>query len=587
MDRPQASHLLLLALVAAAALAPGLATIPLVETTEGRYASIAATMAETGDWLVPRYNGTPHLEKPPLTYWLAAASIRLLGRSELAVRLPCLLAGVGLVLVTAWLGAALFGRRTGLVGAGLLVGCLHFAGIERILATDPFLALSAAVAVAAFWEGYVAERGSGRERHAFFVFQLALACGVLAKGPLGLLWPVAAVVTALAATRQLRLLARMRWGVGLALIVETLGVWIAFLDRALPGAARYLVLDRSTAAARSSDGFHPGPWWYYLAVLPLGFFPWVLLAPEAIARWRSAPAGDEVTRASRWLLLGWSAVPLVLFSISPSKLASYVFPMFPALALLAAWASGEEGRGARRTAFATAFVLGAIGVGICVARPEWLGKSVPPGTAERLLALGRGRLAAPALAAALIAIAAGLVARGRGALLGTAAAMAVFTASAAVVAAGGADDFFSSKALAMRLKQEAKPGDRIVFYKCIPSSVSFYTGLRAILIEYERLKVPGALVDEIHDASYWHRDDPDALRQLLAEPERVLAIAKVRDYDRAVRDWQGQPGKASLLVAGQVPVREIARTAYEVLFTARDGAAAGEGGRDAGWHRKR
>ena len=174
MDRPRVSHLLLLAVVAAAALAPGLATIPLVETTEGRYASIAAAMVKTGDWLVPRYNGIPHLEKPPLAYWLAAASIRLFGESELAVRLPCLLAGVGLVLATAWLGAAMFGRRAGFVGAALLVGCLHFAGIERVLATDPFLALAAAVGACAFWEGYRAERGSPRERRAWFVFQIAL-----------------------------------------------------------------------------------------------------------------------------------------------------------------------------------------------------------------------------------------------------------------------------------------------------------------------------------------------------------------------------------------------------------------------------
>ncbi|MEK7867008.1 MAG: glycosyltransferase family 39 protein, partial [Planctomycetota bacterium] len=94
--------------------------MPLAETSEGRYASIAAAMSDSGDWVVPRYNGSPHLEKPPLTYWLAAASIRLLGKTELAVRLPVLLAAIGLVLATAWLGAALFGARTGLLAAAML-----------------------------------------------------------------------------------------------------------------------------------------------------------------------------------------------------------------------------------------------------------------------------------------------------------------------------------------------------------------------------------------------------------------------------------------------------------------------------------
>src|SRR5262245_13335251 len=66
---------------------------PLHAPDEGRYGTVSAAMAESGEWLVPRFRGMPHLTKPPLIYWLEAASIRALGRHEFALRLPSLAAG--------------------------------------------------------------------------------------------------------------------------------------------------------------------------------------------------------------------------------------------------------------------------------------------------------------------------------------------------------------------------------------------------------------------------------------------------------------------------------------------------------------
>ncbi len=552
MNHIRPGHYLILALATAAALAPGLASMPLAETSEGRYASIAAAMAESGDWVVPRYNGMPHLEKPPLTYWFAAASIRLLGRTELAVRLPVLLAAIGLVLATAWLGAALFSTRTGLLAAGMLLGCVQFAGIERLLATDPFLALASAVGLCAFWAGFRAEEDPPRRRRAFLVFQIALAAGVLAKGPLGLLWPLCALVPALAAARRLSLLAHMRWPIGLVLIAGSLGIWLWALDQALPGAARYLLLDRATAAAREAKGFHEGKWWYYLPVLVGGFFPWVLLLPEVVRRWTASPDA----RAARWLLAAWVVAPLVLLSISPSKLFPYVFPMFPALAILAAWGAGEEGHGGRRVSIATAALMLLIGVAALVCPEKYLVKAAVPVSARTTAAI-------PAFLAAAIALGAAFLARATWRHAATAASVVVLTAGLAWGAAGVADDLFASKRIAERLAREARPGDRIVFFQCNPSGIPFYTGLRGILLEYVKLKAPAGLADNEDEARYWNREDPEELRTLLAERPRVLGVAKVRDYARALREG--------------MPVQEVERTARQVLFTGVEPADAGEG----------
>src|SRR5215471_13158892 len=78
-----------LALVMSVTLAIG---VPLIDPDEGRNAEVAREMAERGDLVIPHLAGMPYLDKPPALFWAAAAAIRLLGPSRLAVRLPAVLA---------------------------------------------------------------------------------------------------------------------------------------------------------------------------------------------------------------------------------------------------------------------------------------------------------------------------------------------------------------------------------------------------------------------------------------------------------------------------------------------------------------
>jgi hypothetical protein len=68
---------------------------PLLEPQEARYAEIPREMLASGDLVVPRLNGLPYFEKPPLLYWANAASLRLFGETPFAARLPTRLAGTG------------------------------------------------------------------------------------------------------------------------------------------------------------------------------------------------------------------------------------------------------------------------------------------------------------------------------------------------------------------------------------------------------------------------------------------------------------------------------------------------------------
>ncbi|MGB7491776.1 MAG: phospholipid carrier-dependent glycosyltransferase, partial [Thermoanaerobaculia bacterium] len=74
------------------------------ESDEGRYAEIAREMKESGDLLIPTLNGIPHFQKPPVIYWSTAASLFVLGENEVAARMVSLLAALGVLVLTFWIG---------------------------------------------------------------------------------------------------------------------------------------------------------------------------------------------------------------------------------------------------------------------------------------------------------------------------------------------------------------------------------------------------------------------------------------------------------------------------------------------------
>ena len=80
-DRPRANRIVVLAAFAMPFLGLG---APLFEVDDARYAQVPLEIVMTGQWAAPTLNGLPYVEKPPLWYWLAAASYKVFGVSEAA-----------------------------------------------------------------------------------------------------------------------------------------------------------------------------------------------------------------------------------------------------------------------------------------------------------------------------------------------------------------------------------------------------------------------------------------------------------------------------------------------------------------------
>lgn len=322
MTRPCAAALLA---VAAAWSFLFLGTRPLAEPDESRFGQAAREMIVRQNPWYPTLGGRPHLTKPPLTYWMSASGMLLLGQNEWGAR-----AGLGIAFTCWILSAYALGRRwggderSGIVAGGILATSLLPYGAASLLSTDIFLAAAegAAVAVAA---RALAEPAS--RRASIRLMWLALAIAFLTKGPPGVL-PLAGVAIAWGARVGPR--PRERWiDAASAVIFALVGLsWFVAMIAADPSRLDGFVRGEVFGRVFTARFDREGPVWLPILSLLAGALPW---APFGISSLLHPPA-RPANAALRRLLVGWMTVGLVVFTLSRSRMTLYALPLVLALA---------------------------------------------------------------------------------------------------------------------------------------------------------------------------------------------------------------------------------------------------------------
>ncbi|MDP2568045.1 phospholipid carrier-dependent glycosyltransferase [Photobacterium damselae subsp. piscicida] len=211
-----------------------------MDTTEARYGEMARIMAETGNWITPMFDyNVPFWGKPPLFSWLSAAGIELLGNSEFAVRLPHLLVGILITIITYLFAKKVQKNNTeALLNAAILATSTAFIVISGAVMTDTALTFAITLSMVSFWRNW-------QQPSLFFglLFFVGLAIGMLAKGPLTLvLVGISIVLWSLSDGRWRLLYAKLPWGYGLVTFLVLTLPWYLLAEWKTPGFLHYFII---------------------------------------------------------------------------------------------------------------------------------------------------------------------------------------------------------------------------------------------------------------------------------------------------------------------------------------------------------
>jgi 4-amino-4-deoxy-L-arabinose transferase-like glycosyltransferase len=534
--RPRRFHLLVLVVVAVPLLftAQGL---ELLDPDEGLYADIAQAMAVTGDWVLPRFNGLPYLEKPPLYFWLGGLALAVQPGSEVAVRLWSALSALGTVLLAWRMGRRLYGPEAGLAAGLVLATTVGYALYVRKASTDFVFVFCLTLALYGFLRDVTRPR-AGKRR--FLVFYAGSALALLSKGLIGLAFPVLVVALTLLWVRGLGW-RQLNLARGTALFAALAVPWHAAVAWREPGLFWFYVVDNQILRFLNLRAFLeddvPVGTLAFIALTFIWFFPWSVFVLA-----RPAPA---TTPEARWrvLMVVWIVVVLVFFAASRSKLEYYALPAFPALAVMvgAGWASGRDiGR------WLAAGVAGCVVVGLAALVGG--ARLTPDGALAGLAELNvyyrilREQGQPPPFASVqpfaflLQALGAALVAgwslaglawwRGwRRTAFGAVTATAVMIAVLVVQLLHVVEPHHSAAPVSAALMGVARPGDVVAVEGSLEYSAAlpFYTGRRFVVVNGQRGDLD--IASRRPDARGWFLDTAGLARQWQGD-SRVLLVTQ-------------------------------------------------------------
>lgn len=337
---------------------------PLSERDEAIHAEVAREILTTGNWVTLHFGKDAWFDKPPLVFWMSAASMKILGVSEGAARLPVALCGALLTLTVWALSRAMYSEEAAMMAAVIASSAPLVAGCTGLLLMDIPLTLFLTLTLALFYLS-TDTQSTGRVVLLSVGAGIAMGLGVLTKGP------VAIAVAGLAALLAMCLRSDLRpkWigalpaAMAVCLLVALPWYLMAFRQNGAPFVDAFILYHNVGRFLRPEH--HRGASaLLYVAVIVAGFIPWTSVLFSGVLNALTRRAREDV------LLLVWSFVVLAFFGLAKTKLAAYILPGFPSLAILTApWLACPPHRRAHRIAvqLGGGLLLITLAVAACVA----------------------------------------------------------------------------------------------------------------------------------------------------------------------------------------------------------------------------
>ncbi len=376
-------------IVAAAAVVffTNLGATGLWDLDEAFYSSCAREMLDRGDLIVPMYNGELSIDKPPLAFWLMMTGFKMFGATEFAARFWSAILAIGTALCTYHLGRLLFRAEVGFWAVIITVSTIIFTVSARAATVDSSLTFFTTLAMLLFVVGWSPRQNQAENADdpstetakgaglafktpswtIFVAIYALLAVAVLAKGPVGVVLPVATIGLFLliinrpqSAESPRPTTSPERWRAWLLDVASTFSprnvletIWqmrplTAIVVLSVVALPWYLLVALRTDGGWVEQFFakftvgayikptlgHRGPFFYHFAVVLIGFFPWSVFLGPTLVHWIRWTRERHAWHVGHVFAGCWIGVWFLFWSICSTKLPHYVLPAYPALALL-------------------------------------------------------------------------------------------------------------------------------------------------------------------------------------------------------------------------------------------------------------
>lgn len=509
-------------LIALALFLAGVGAIGLYETDGARYPEVAREMIETGDYITPKIDYIKFFDKPIMHYWLVVSAIKVFGPNELgALFWTALLAALGALLIYD-LGRLLVDRRTGLLAGLCLATTFAYYGVAHISSMDMTLTFFCTLFLYGFIRGYLADK-DGNKAGWYYLAYAAMAGALLTKGLIGLLIPAMVLGAWLVTTRQLALLKEIRLPQGLLILVLIAAPWFVAISLKHPDFPRYFFVQEHFLRYTTSMHRRSQPFFFYIVFMLIGGYPWLGFFFKDLGQcWLGRKRDASPEQKTFYLLFLWVLLIIAFFSISNSKLVTYITPVFPAMSLLAGQSLAAYAGGKRREDFrlgwgymlamTLVFALGTLLYAI------WI-KAVPAYITWPLAALfvflvglgyarwRHGRREHEKAATSLVL-----------------AAVALFFILKGLLVA--VTPLFSAKHLAAEIAQAAPAEYRMIQYRGFYYGLAFYLKKRIVMVDHNDNMAYG-LTDR--DKGVWFLTTEQLLAQW-SEETTILMVVGRKDY---------------------------------------------------------
>ena len=533
------ARVILAAALLAVAWFAGLGQRDLFQTDEGRYAEIPREMLVTGDWVTPRLDTLKYFEKPPLQYWATAVAYEVFGATNGSSRLWTALTGFLCILMTGLAGARLFGSRAAWFSALPLLGSVYFVIMGHFNTLDMGVTFFMCGSLMAFLLAMEAAALPARRGWMYAAWAFA-ALATLSKGLEAVVLPGAVFLLYVLIKRDWVRFKQLHIVGGLLIYLLIAAPWFLLVSLRNREFLQFFFVHEHFERFLTTVHHRVEPWWFFIPILLFGLWCFLPQFLRALAGLRHR-APDLARFDDALFLWLWCGFIFLFFSLSDSKLGSYILPMFPALALLL----GRELAALKRHDAMWSALLGVVLAIAALWQAPALqqhGGKIPVELYQAFLPwlmAGSGLLLLAAVAAFLCAylsrVTLGLTLLSAGMFLAT----QTVSAGAQVLS-----PVYSQHQLALQMAPYAKPGVPIYSLDDYPQSLPFYLGRTMTVAAYKGElefgigQEPGKWIPDLETfAAQWRQGGdalavmpPDTYTQLAAQGLPMMVIAREPEH---------------------------------------------------------